>query len=412
MAATIKYVEIDNLKIPVVFEEDKSLPILNLQLVFKNSGYMKDKKTSGLASISAKLLNEGTKKLGSTKFAAKLENKAISLHTSNGFETFVIELSSLKDVHEEALKFLKELLEDPNYDKQTLEKVKTISIGSLKRKENDYDYMASNNLKKILFKGTPLENPSSGTIESISSIKLEDVKKFISKAIDLNNLIIVAGGDFDYDELIKKIKKVVKVIKAKGANSFEKYTANDSATVDTILKDTQQAYVYFGSPFKINPKDENVYKAKVASFILGGSGFGSRLMEEIRVKRGLAYSAYGYISINKSYSYFTGYLQTKLESADEAKELVSKIVNKFVKKGVTQEELDSARDFLLGSEPLRTETLNQRLNQAFTLFYKGLEQDYTQKELENIENLKLEDLNNYIESHKEIINLSYSIVRK
>lgn len=134
MAATIKYVEIDNLKIPVVFEEDKSLPILNLQLVFKNSGYMKDKKTSGLASISAKLLNEGTKKLGSTKFAAKLENKAISLHTSNGFETFVIELSSLKDVHEEALKFLKELLEDPNYDKQTLEKVKTISIGSLKEK--------------------------------------------------------------------------------------------------------------------------------------------------------------------------------------------------------------------------------------------------------------------------------------
>lgn len=412
MAATIKYAKIDNIKIPIVFEEDKSLPILNLQLIFKNSGYMQDKKKSGLASISAKLLNEGTKKLGSTKFATKLENKAISLDVSNGFETLVVELSSIKDVHEDALKLLKELLQDPNYDEKTLEKIKTISIGSLKRKENDFDYIASNNLKKILFKNTPLENPSSGTVESISSITLNDVEKFISNAIDLNNLIIVAGGDFDYDELIKKVKKVIKVIKAKKQNKFKEYKANNSSTVDTILKDTQQAYIYFGSPFEIASNDENVYKAKVASFILGGSGFGSRLMEEIRVKRGLAYSAYGYISINKSYSYFTGYLQTKLESADKAKELVSQIVSDFVKKGVTQEELDSAKNFLLGSEPLRSETLSQRLHRAFILFYRGFEPDYTKKELKDIEDLQLEDLNNYIKSHKEIINLSYSIVRK
>jgi len=412
MAATIKHVEIDNLKVPVVFEQDKSLPILNLQLVFKNSGYMQDKDKSGIASISANLLNEGTKKLGSTKFATKLENEAISLHTSNGFETFVIELSSLKDVHKDALKLLKQLLEDPNYDEKTLEKIKTIAIGSLKRKENDYDFIASSNLKKILFKDTPLENPSSGSIESISNISLKDVKGFISKAIDLNNLIIVAGGDFEYEELIKELEKVVKTIKNKKANKFKEFTANSTAKVDTILKDTQQAYIYFGSPFDIDSNDKNVYKAKVASFILGGSGFGSRLMEEIRVKRGLAYSAYGYISINKSHSFFTGYLQTKLESADEAKELVSTIVNEFVKSGVTQEELDSAKSFLLGSEPLRTETLSQRLHRAFTLFYRGLEQDYPQKELENIENLKLEDLNDYIKSHKEIIDLSYSIVRK
>ncbi len=411
MAATIKYVEIDNLKIPVVFEQDKNLPILNLQLVFKNSGYMQNDK-NGLASISAKLLNEGTKKLGSTKFATLLENKAISLHASTGFETFVIELSSIKEVHKDGLKLLKDLLEDPNYEKKVLEKIKTITIGSLKRKDNDYDYIASNDLKKLLFKDTPLQYPSSGTIESLSTISLKDVKQFLSTALDLNNLIIVAGGDFEYETLIKEIKKVVKVIKNKKANKFEKYEANSLSKENTILKETQQAYIYFGSPFDIDSDDENVYKAKVASFILGGSGFGSRLMEEIRVKRGLAYSAYGYISINKSHSYFTGYLQTKLESANEAKELVSSIVNEFVKNGVTQDELDSAKKFLLGSEPLRTETLSQRLQRAFTLFYRGLSQDNPQKELENIESLKLEDLNNYIKSHKEIIDLSYSIVRK
>jgi predicted Zn-dependent peptidase len=98
MAATIKHINIKGVNIPVVFEENKNLPILNLQLVFKNSGYIQDN-ISGLASTSAKLLNEGTKKLGSTKFAEKLENSAISLNASTGFETFVIELSSIKDVH-------------------------------------------------------------------------------------------------------------------------------------------------------------------------------------------------------------------------------------------------------------------------------------------------------------------------
>ena len=412
MSATVKQIKINDIEIPVVFEQDKNLPILNLQLVFKNSGYMQDKNKSGLASLSAKLLNEGTKELGSTKFAQKLEDSAISLHSSVGFETFVIELSSIKDVNDKALSLLKELLNDPNYDKKVLDKIKTIKTGSLKRKENDFDYIASKNLKEILFEGTPLQNPSSGSIESIEEIKLADIKKFLDKAIDLNNLIVVVGGDIEFDELSLKLKKLLKDIKAKNTNKFKTVKTNEKAQVKTLKKETQQAYIYFGSPFETTAKNEDNYKAKVASFILGGSGFGSRLMEEIRVKRGLAYSAYGYVSINKSHNYFTGYLQTKLESADEAKELVSQIVNEFVNKGVTQEELDAAKNFILGSEPLRTETLSQRLHRAFTLFYRGLEFDHSQKELEKIQSLNLDDLNEYIKSHDEIKKLSFSIVRK
>ncbi len=412
MAATIKHLEINDTKIPVIFEKDTNLPILNLQLVFKNSGYIQDNKKSGTASISAKLLNEGTKKIGSTKFAQKLESEAISLHTSNGFETFVIELSSIKDVHKRALELLKELLEDPNYDEKTLEKIKTIQTGSLKRKENDFDYIASKNLKKLIFKDTALENPSSGTIGSIKKIQLNDIKSFLNSTLDLKNLIIVVGGDFEYNEIISKIKSVIKVLNNKNENTLKRISINSDKKTETVLKETEQAYIYFGSPFNVKVKDENSYMAKVASFILGGSGFGSRLMEEIRVKRGLAYSAYGNVSMNKSHSYFTGYLQTKLESADEAKELVSSIVNEFVKSGVTKDELEAAKNFLLGSEPLRTETLSQRLNRAFTLYYRGLRQEQSQIDLEKIENLKLEDLNTYIKSHKEIKKLSFSIVRK
>ena len=412
MSATIKHIDIKGVQIPVIFEEQKALPILNLQLVFQNSGYIQDKNKSGLVSLSSKLLNEGTKELGATKFAQELEENAISLATSNGFETFVIELSNLKEQSKKGIELLTALLKSPNYTQDTLDKLKTMQTGSLKRKENDFDYVANNQLKSVLFKGTTLENSASGTIESISKIELKDIENFITQTICLENLIIVAGGDFELKEFEKLVKPLLETLNVGKKAQLEEVNFTSKKEEKVLIKDTQQAYIYFGSSFNINSKDEENYKAKVASFILGGSGFGSRLMEEIRVKRGLAYSAYGSISINKSHSYFNGYLQTKNETADEAKKLVGEIIEDFVKNGVTNDELIAAKNFLTGSEPLRSETLSQRLNSAFTLYYRGLEPNYSQKELEKIQNLELADLNNYIKSHNEINNLTFSIVRK
>ena len=412
MGATIKHIDIKGISIPIIFEEQRNLPILNLQLVFKNSGYIQDEDKSGLASLSSKLLNEGTKELGATKFAEQLDENAITINSSNGFETFVIEVSSLKDKSSKAINLLNDLLKSPNLTQNSLDKLKTIQIGALKRKENDFDYVSSNQLKSILFKNTALENPASGTVDTISKIQLEDIETFLDKTLSLENLIIVAGGDFSLEEFEDLIKSTLENIKSSKEIENKKVKFTSKKEKKTLLKETEQAYIYFGSSFNIDSKDEENYKAKVASFILGGAGFGSRLMEEIRVKRGLAYSAYGSISINKSHTYFSGYLQTKNENSDEAIKLVEEIIEGFVTNGVTQEELDAAKNFLTGSEPLRSETLAQRLNKAFTLYYRGLEPDYAKKELDKIQNLKLEDLNKYIKSHNEINNLTFSIVRK
>ncbi|MCT7645260.1 M16 family metallopeptidase [Aliarcobacter butzleri] len=412
MSATIKHINIKDIEVPIIFEEQKDLPILNLQLVFQNSGYIQDKDKSGLVNLSSSILNEGTKELGSSNFAQILDENAITIHSSNGFETFVIEVSSLKEQSKKAVSLLNDLLKSPNFTQSSLDKIKTIQTGYLKRKENDFDFIAQNQLKALLFKDTALENPSSGTIESISKIELKDIENFLSKTISLNNLIIVAGGNFTQKEIETLIKPILENLKIGEKSEVKKIDFKSQKSEKTLQRDTEQAYIYFGSSFNIDSKDEENYKAKVASFILGGSGFGSRLMEEIRVKRGLAYSAYGNISINKTHTYFSGYLQTKNETAKEAQELVSKLVDEFVENGVTQEELTAAKNFLLGSEPLRNETLAQRLNKAFTLYYRGLDQDYSKKELEKIQNLKLEDLNNYIKSHKEINNLTFSIVRR
>ena len=412
MGATITKLQYKGIDIPFIFEKNKQLPIFNLQLIFKNSGYITDKDKSGITSLTSKLLNEGTKKDGAVNFARRLENKAISIDAGNGLETFVIEISCLKSEYKEALKLLNELLSNPNTTQHTLDKLKKLQISKLEQKENDFDYIARQNLKKIFFKNTPLENSSSGTIKSIDKITLDDIKQNIKKIFNLNNLIIIAGGDIKQKDIKEDIKPILANFKDIKATNFKHISTKTKPTTKIIKKDTKQAYIYFASPFYIDSKDKDTYKAKVASFILGGSGFGSRLMEEIRVKRGLAYSAYGYISISKSHSYFTGYLQTSLKNQKEAKKLVEKIISNFVAKGVTKDELESAKKFLLGSEPLRTETFSQRLNRAFNLYYKGKKQNYPKKELKLIQNLKLKDLNNFIKKHIEIKNLSFSIVTK
>ena len=410
MSATLKQIDYNNTEIATIYEKNKNLPIFNLQLVFTNSGYINDNTKPGITNIISQLLNEGTKTDGAVNFARKLENEAISISTSTGFETFVIEVSCLKSEYKAALNFLTQLLNDPNITQKSLDKIKTLQISKLKQKENDFDYVASSYLKQITYKNTPLEFTSSGTIETINTIELKDVKKQLKTILNIDNLIIAVGGDISFKEFSLDINPILGTLNSFGKTNFEKIAYSKESQEKTILKETEQSYI--SSPFFIDADSKDNYKAKVASFILGGSGFGSRLMEEIRVKNGLAYSAYGQIKNNKSHSNFTGYLQTKLDNTQKAKEMVTSIVKEFVKDGVTQEELDAAKNFLSGSEPLRTETFSQRLNRAFHLYYNGLPFEYPQQELELIDKLSLEDLNSFIKEHKEIEKLSFSIVTK
>jgi len=412
MAAKIDSIEVKGIKVPLIFEEDTRLPLVNTQIVFTNSGSIADTKIAGLAKFSAKILNEGTKELGSNGFADKLESRAIHISASIGTETFVIETGSLKDEFSNSMKFLGALLKEPNYSDKALTKVKTMTIGALSSKENDFDYIASHELKKLLFPNTTLANPSAGTPKSVASIKLEDVKEFIKTHLVISRAIVVVGGDVTIAEVKKKVTKILNTLPKGKSEKLVHIDVNPKPELSILKRDTKQAYIYFGSPYNMAVNDENYYKARVATYILGTGGFGSRLMEEIRVKRGLAYSAYARVHVSKSTSYLTGYLQTKLESMDEAKKTVIDVIDKFVKNGITEEELDQTKKFLLGSEPLRVETMSQRLHRTFMDYYKGFPLNHSELELEKIKKLKLKDLNEFIKSHREILNQSFAIVTK
>ncbi|MEN8146198.1 MAG: pitrilysin family protein [Campylobacterota bacterium] len=410
MASTLDHITVEGVKIPLIHEEDKRLPMVSLQLVFKQSGSIEDGKLPSLAKMSAKMMNEGTSKLGSIGFAKALDAKAVHLSAHTGTETFVMELSSLKESFDYGLDKFEDLLTDPNLNTESLEKVKAVSIGALSRKENDHDYVAARALKAELFKGTVLEHPSSGRVDDVKKVQIKDVTAFLQDHLVLSRAVVVIGGDITLDEAKTKVTELLKQLPKGKRSDLPFVEVTKKSQYEVLERDTEQAYVYFGSPYNIKVGDSDEYKARVATFILGTGGFGSRLMEEIRVKRGLAYSAYARVTLARSHVYFTGYLQTKLESQKEAEATVKEVIAAFVKEGVTQAELDQARKFLLGSEPLRVETLSQRLSRTFQEYYKGQELGSSLKELEKIRVLTLDDLNVYIKKHTEINDLTFAIV--
>jgi len=412
MASEVKHIDIKGEQIPVVYEHSKQLPIVTMQFIFQNSGSL-NTSTDALAELSAKLLNEGTKKDGSVGFATKLDNQALVVSSYVGRESFVIEVSGLKSEFPDGIKLLNELLKDPNYTEDVLSKIKRQKIGSLTAKLSDYDYIASVSLRKLLFEDTPLARSYEGTHKGIEKIRLNDIKDFLNSHLGYNNVYILAGGDISQNEIETYSKMIL--------SDFPKVTTTLLSTVNVRKNpkiefhnqsDTQQAYVYFGAPFNYSYKEPDQYKAKIMEYILGGGGFGSRIMEEIRVKRGLAYSAYASLNRTKNNSHLSGYLQTKLESQDEAMRVVKEVIDDFVKNGISEDELTGAKEFLLGSEPLRVETLSQRLSRGYDEYYNERESGYNQKQLELLSKVTLDEMNSFISSHPEIAELSFSVVTK
>lgn len=401
------FIIINDVAVPLIFEESKNLPIGNLQLVFV--GGSADGEIAGLGAMSANMLNEGTKGLGNVGFAQKLESKAISLQASVGLQTLSLSLSYLKEFEHNAFEFLGMLLDDPNLTMESLEKIKMLSLSKLARAQSDFDDVAQKNLNKILFKGTPLAIPLIGDKQSIESITLEDIEAFLKRNLVLNRLIIVAGGDMQEEKLKKELTSLLEHLPKGEAKARLHFEASRDADSIVIQKPTEQAFIYFGAPFDVGDKEKN-YMAKVMGFILGASGFGSRILEEVRVKRGLAYSASMRINVSGSANYASGYLQTKLESKDEAIEVVKEVVNDFITNGAKDEELQAAKAFLLGSEPLLEETLASRLSAKFVNYFQGLPLDNRKRELALIKDLSLEALNAYIKSHKEVLQMSFAIV--
>ncbi|STA74000.1 peptidase, M16 family [Campylobacter lari] len=396
----------NNTKIDIIYEYENELPVLFFKLIFKNSGKIAEKNNRGCASMLARLLNEGS----SDEFFKSLEYRAIELYTKASFEHFQISIKCLKEHFDFALEKLQELFLNVRFDEKILQRLKTLALGELASLNTDYDYQAKRLLNKNVFKDEIFSSGLDGTKESIEKISLKELQDFMNENLVLDNALFVFGGDVKEDEVKVKTEKICQILKRNTPNQNKNYKLIKESIEVSEQKSTEQAYIYFCSPFNMQINDEKMYLAKLALFILGQGGFGSRLMEEVRVKRGLAYSAYAMLDVNLNYSRVFGYLQTKNESSNEAKTLVKEVFENFVQNGVNEKEFQLAKQFLVGSMPLRYESLAKRLDIMLNEYLHGLKLGNLKEEMQKIKNTTLDELNDFIKAHSEITKVSFASI--
>ncbi|MBZ7945920.1 insulinase family protein [Campylobacter sp. RM9939] len=403
----MQYLENQGIKIPFIFEKIQDLPIVVLKLVFQNCGRSYDE-IAGLAKMFSRILNEGV----DDQFFKELEFRAISLEASSGFESLEINLSCLNEHFKFAMHQIERLLLKPRIEEKILKKIKINTLGELASKKSDFDYLAKNLLNSEVFEYLEFQSPNDGDEKSIESITLESLHHYYKKNIHLNNLVCVIGGNIEEKEAKDFLNSLLEKLHKGEVNKNKKYEfCKKNKDKVLVQKESEQAYIYFATPLHLSFNDKDIHLAKIALFVLGQGGFGSRIMEEIRVKRGLAYSAYAMLDIRLSFSRIFGYFQTKNESATEAKKIIKELFDNFLQYGINENELIQAKNFLIGSSPLRYESLSKRLAIAFNEYYQGLEQGYYKKELNLIQEVKLDEINAYIKKHKEILNISFASIQ-
>ncbi|EAK9955532.1 insulinase family protein [Campylobacter lari] len=398
--------DFNNTKIDIIYENENELPVVFFKLIFKNSGKIAEKHNRGCASMLARLLNEGS----NDEFFKSLEYRAIELYAKASFEHFQINIKCLKEHFDFALEKLQELFLNVRFDEKILQRLKTLALGELASLNTDYDYQAKRLLNKNVFIDEIFASGLDGTKESIEKISLKELHDFMSENLVLDNALFVFGGDIKEDEVKVKTEKICQILKRNIPNQNKSYKLIDENIEVSEQKSTEQAYIYFCSPFNIQINDEKMYLAKLALFILGQGGFGSRLMEEVRVKRGLAYSVYAMLDVNLNYSRVFGYLQTKNESSNEAKALVKEVFKNFVQNGVNDKEFQLAKQFLVGSMPLRYESLAKRLDIMLNEYLHGLKLGNLKEEMQKIKNTNLDELNDFIKAHSETTKVSFASI--
>jgi zinc protease len=361
----------------VLHSEEHSLPILMLTLLIKAGPLNEPREKAGLANLTAELLTEGTKHRKSTEISEEIEFIGASLDISTSSDYIAISLSILKKDIEKGFDLFSDVLLNPVFPQQEIDRKKVLLKGSLKRNEEDPSFVAERAFRKEVFGDHPYGRLVEGSDETIDNIKREDIIKFFSDYFLPNNSILSVVGDLTQEELNVLVKRYLDSwIKADLPPTAPKVPIEKkSKKVIKVDKDLTQANIILGH-LGICRDDPDYYAVSVMNYILGGGGFSSRLMQSIRDEMGLAYDVNSSFSMNKEKGIFQIEVQTKNESAGLVISEILKQMEKIRKETVSDEELSDAKSYLTGSFTRMLDTNRKIANFLALVEFYSLGLDY------------------------------------
>ncbi len=372
---------------------DKSVPVIAVKILFRESGGVMDPEgKEGLANLASGLLDEGAGSLDSKSFRQALEENAISLRFDSGRDDFSGTLKTLRENRKIAFDLLRLALVAPRFDKPAIERIRNQVLTNLAQLETDPDTIAQRLWLRTAFPDHAYGKQRRGTAASVRAIDGLALRGFVRRHLARENLIIGVAGDIAPSELGPLLDQTFGALPAKPENKapLGEAVVKEKGEVLVVEKPIPQSVITFGQT-GVKRADPDYYAAYVMTHLLGG-GMGSRLMKEIREKRGLAYYVYSTLQPLDHVGLLMGRLATRNDRAALALALVRAEWKRMAETRVSKTELADAKTYLTGAFPLSLDSTNQIAGVLVAIQKNHLGIDYLERRNAYIAAVTVEDV--------------------
>jgi zinc protease len=364
--------------VQVWYAEDHTLPMIALTAALPAGSAYDPANKPGVAEFTADLLNEGAGNLSSQQYQEALSNKAIRLSMSTQRDYLVISLVTLSENAKEAFRLLGLALTKPRFDADAISRVRAQIIAGLQEQDEDPPTIASKGFSNTFFGRHPYAHPINGTADSIYRINRTDIRTFARDHWVRNGLRIAVSGDANPDTLKMLIGSAFGQLAERWPTPVPPVHHVGAPGIHIIPMPVPQPTAIFGLP-GILRSDKDFIPAYVANYILGGGGFSSRLMQEVREKRGLTYGISTSLDTLRRAGLFAGQVATRAGAMRQTIDVVRATMKDFVENGATEKELADAKTYITGSFPMAFSSNVGIANQLNSFQRVGLPIDYLKK---------------------------------
>jgi zinc protease len=374
--------------------EDHRVPIMALNISFPGGAALDPGGKEGLAQMTASLLDEGAGSLDASAFQKELADKSIALSFGADLDNFAGAVKTLTRYRDRAFDLLALALTEPRLDPDAVERVRNEMVTSIASSMGQPGWVARRTLMETVFAGHPYSRPPQGTVPSLRAIAVPDIRNFLATRLGRDHLLVTAAGDIDAATLGASLDRVFAKLPAKAAPfAVPDITAEGAGKTITVQRQIPQTIVTMAEGGMLR-SDPDWFAGQLVNYALGGGGFSSRLMEDVRgagSKRGLSYGFSSALAPYKHSGLVMAGGSTKNSTAGELLSIVKTEFGKVHDNGITQSELDEAKIYISGSFPLTLTSTDRLSALLMQLRVQDLGIDYLERRDTLINSVTLSD---------------------
>lgn len=353
-----RFLAIEEVKTPsglsVWLVEDRRVPVIAVDFAFRGAGSALDPADKqGLAQLLSNTLDEGAGDIDSRAFQEELRARSIQLSFSQSRDHFYGSLKMLTRDRDRAAALMALALTRPRFDVEAVARMKAANLSRIKENMTDPQWMAARLMNAAAWSGHPYARNSGGTLATMAALSPDDLRAAVKARFGQNNLVIAIAGDISAQEVPGFVDALFGAVPAVAAQRVEEtpVTVHGAGSVTVFDRDIPQSVIEILQPGlrRDNPDYE---AALLMNQILGGSGFGSRLTEEVREKRGLTYGvSSSFLDMDQGQALAVS-TSTRNETAAQVLDLIRAEWKRMRNEDVTEKELADARSYMIGAMPL------------------------------------------------------------